>query len=38
MTTAEQILNAARHLAVHYRRTGKELPHTLAALIGEGQE
>ena len=32
--TAEQILQAARHLAGHYLRAGKELPHTLEALIG----
>ncbi len=37
--TAEQILNAARHLAAHYRRAGKELPNTLVALIGgKGEE
>jgi hypothetical protein len=35
--TVEQILNAAQHLAAHYRRAGKELPHTLVALIGEGE-
>lgn len=35
--TAEQILQAARHLAAHYRKANKELPHTLEALIeGEG--
>jgi len=35
--SAEQILQAARHLVAHYRRAGKELPHTLVALIGEGE-
>ena len=35
--TGEQIVNAARHLAAHYRRAGKELPDTLVALIGEGE-
>ena len=35
--TAEQILQAARHLAAHYRKANKEFPHTLEALIeGEG--
>jgi len=34
--SGEQILNAARHLAVHYRRASQELPHTLVALISEG--
>jgi len=29
----EQILQAAKHLAVHYRRAGKSLPDTLAALV-----
>ena len=28
----EQILGAARHLASHYRKAGKPLPDTLAAL------
>ncbi|MBA7596050.1 hypothetical protein ES703_07030 [subsurface metagenome] len=32
--TAEQILHAARHLASHYQKAGRELPHTLEALIG----
>ncbi len=32
--TLEQILRAARHLAAHYRKAGKNLPQTLAALIG----
>jgi len=29
----EQILQAAKHLAAHYRRAGKPLPDTLAALV-----
>jgi hypothetical protein len=29
----EQILNAARHLANHYRKADKPLPDTLAALV-----
>ena len=29
-----QIVEAARHLAAHYRRAGKELPPTLLALTG----
>jgi hypothetical protein len=29
----EEILSAARHLADHYRRAGKPLPDTLAALV-----
>ncbi len=29
----EQILQAAKHLAVHYQHVGKPLPDTLAALI-----
>jgi len=29
----EQILQAAKHLAAHYRRAGKSLPDTLAALV-----
>ena len=28
----EEILDAAKHLAVHYRKAGKSLPDTLAAL------
>jgi len=32
--TLEQILRAARHLAAHYRKAGKNLPQTLVALIG----
>lgn len=31
--TAAQILQAAHHLAAHYRNAGKELPDTLRALI-----
>lgn len=31
--TEEQIRKAARHLANHYRKAGKPLPETLAALI-----
>jgi hypothetical protein len=29
----EQILQAAKHLATHYRKAGKPLPDTLAALV-----
>jgi len=29
----EEILGAARHLAEHYRKAGKPLPDTLAALV-----
>ena len=29
----EQILQAAKHLAVHYQRASKPLPDTLAALV-----
>ena len=29
----EQILQAAKHLASHYRKAGKPLPDTLAALV-----
>ena len=29
----EQIIQAAKHLAAHYRRAGKPLPDTLAALV-----
>ena len=29
----EQVLNAARHLADHYRQADKPLPDTLAALV-----
>ena len=29
----EQILEAAQHLAAHYRKAGKALPDTLAALV-----
>ncbi len=29
----EQILQAAKHLAAHYREEGKPLPDTLAALV-----
>ena len=29
----EEILQAARHLAGHYRKAGKPLPDTLAALV-----
>jgi hypothetical protein len=29
----EQILQAAKHLATHYRAAGKPLPDTLAALV-----
>jgi hypothetical protein len=29
----EQILQAAKHLADHYRKAGKPLPDTLAALV-----
>ncbi len=29
----EQILQTAKHLAAHYRRAGKPLPDTLAALV-----
>ncbi len=32
--TEEQILQAARHLAAHYLRAGKEIPDTLVKLIG----
>lgn len=32
--TEEHILQAAHHLAAHYRKAGKGLPDTLAALIG----
>ncbi|TET38928.1 MAG: hypothetical protein E3J65_04560 [Dehalococcoidia bacterium] len=31
--TEEQILQGAHHLATHYRKAGKDLPDTLAALI-----
>jgi len=31
--TPEEILSAAKHLAEHYRRAGKPLPDTLAALV-----
>ncbi len=33
IATPEQILQAAQHLATHYRRAGKPLPDTLAALV-----
>lgn len=33
-TTREQLLHAARHLASHYQKAGKDLPPTLVALIG----
>jgi len=33
--TPAQILQAASHLALHYLKAGKELPHTLAALMGQ---
>ena len=33
IATPEQILQAAKHLASHYRRAGKPLPDTLAALV-----
>jgi hypothetical protein len=29
----EEILQAAKHLATHYRKAGKPLPDTLAALV-----
>ncbi|MFC2005995.1 hypothetical protein ACFLVG_03445 [Chloroflexota bacterium] len=29
----EQILQAAKHLAAHYRKADKPLPDTLAALV-----
>ena len=32
--TLAQILRAARHLAAHYRKAGRNLPQTLVALIG----
>ena len=32
--TEEQSLQVAHHLAAHYRKAGKGLPDTLAALIG----
>ena len=32
--TPEQILGAARHLANHYFKAGRELPQTLVALVG----
>jgi len=32
--TPEQILHAARHLAAHYRKAGKDMPQTLVALMG----
>jgi hypothetical protein len=32
--TPEQILAAARHLASHYQKAGRELPATLADLLG----
>ena len=31
--TTTQIVEAARHLAGHYRRAGRPLPETLAALV-----
>jgi len=31
---AEQLLDAARHLAAHYRAAGRELPPTLATILG----
>lgn len=31
--TGEQIIQAARHLAAHYRKADKPIPDTLAALI-----
>ena len=31
--SAEDILKAAKHLANHYRKAGKPLPDTLAALV-----
>jgi hypothetical protein len=33
--TAEQIVKAAKHLASHYRKAGKDLPETLMTLIGQ---
>jgi hypothetical protein len=33
--TPAQLLEAARHLAGHYRKAGRPLPETLAALVGE---
>jgi len=32
--TPEQMLAAARHLASHYQKAGRELPSTLADLLG----
>jgi phosphoglycerate dehydrogenase-like enzyme len=32
--TLGQILHAARHLAAHYRKAGKDVSQTLVALIG----
>ena len=32
-TSPEEILEAAKHLAVHYQRVGKPLPDVLAALV-----
>lgn len=32
--TPEQLLDAARHLAAHYRAAGRDLPPTLAELLG----
>ena len=31
--TANEILEAARHLAEHYRKAGKPIPNTLAAIM-----
>jgi hypothetical protein len=31
---AEQLLAAARHLATHYRAAGRDLPSTLAGILG----
>ena len=31
----EQLLAAARHLAAHYRAAGRDLPPTLAEMLGE---
>ena len=32
--SSEQLLAAARHLAVHYRAAGRDLPPTLAEIVG----
>jgi len=33
--TPEELLAAARHLAAHYRAAGRDLPPTLAEILGD---